>query len=147
MVIQAFCYFGGAAYDDLTDNSTHWEHNPNKFWQGSSEGSLFMYFLEVNNTTGMLNGTTNATRVTTYTDWSVGGLAMVVLDASGISNIAYPIFAFLDLLLSFIFAPLTMMNIMGLNTPANFYIGYVFTMPLVLAQLFAMWQIVTGRNV
>jgi len=134
LVIDAVLFFGmGPVSNELTGSTAPYL---------MSNGSLWLSFQ--NYTENSTDYTTNTTAVDDYTDWG-SAAAIAVLDTTGVWNIAQPMFSFLNFLIGFITAPITFMELSGLNA-ATGGITSILGYAMVLLMLLAVWKIVTGRD-
>jgi len=142
MVLNGFCFFGIQAIDAINPSA-------GGLLPATTQTLPFDYFFNVDGPTGagdiyLVNGTpVNTTAVDA--NWNVeGDTSIGIASVSGIVNLASGMISFLNLLISFITSPFTLLFITGL---INYQITYIFGAAYIMAVLLALWQIWTGRLV
>ena len=141
MVINGFCFFGLQVYNDI---------GPGGFAPGTTQTMPFDYFFNINSSSGdaeiynVNNTPVNMTAVDAQWTATAGDAGIVVSAVAGLTNLAVGMLSFLNLLVSFVAAPFNLLYITGL---LDYQVTFIFGGAYILAVLFALWQIFTGRNV
>ena len=139
IILDAFLFFGMASYGGLTGTTP-----PSIL--GTSASSPFLHYLEYNETTGELNnnGTFNAEATENSTAWAAASGIQVSSSANDV-NFATLAWDFINLMIGMVTAPFTFIKLSGLaNATGGF--AYIFSVGYLAMMIFALWQIITGRQ-
>lgn len=137
IVLDAFLFFGMQSYGLLTGSSP----------TGLLGDSPFLHYVQYNKTTASIDYSGegfNATTTEESTLWTAEQGIQVSSSANEV-NFATLAWDFINLMIGLVAAPFIFVQLSGIG-PATFGIAYIFAVGYLAMMIFALWQIITGRQ-